>query len=359
MKNSTYVLILAGGAGTRFWPASRNSLPKQFLDITGSGKPLIRETFDRFTSFVPVDHIYVITHKQYGRIVLQELPELTENQVILEPSRNNTAASIAYASMKLAELNPKAVCIVAPADHMIQNEKEFNHVIGVAIQHAEDHHSLITLGIEPSRPDTGYGYIEYDKNDLSTTREVKSFREKPDRDTAEKYLQSGSFAWNAGIFIWKLSSILNAYHKYAPQIFNVLEPGKGKYNTPAEREFIDHQYPLTEKISVDYAILERADNVFTIPCDIGWSDLGTWNSLYEFSDKDVDGNAVLCRPVHIEESKNTLVLAQNEKLIVIKGLDDFILVDTEDCLLIYPKADEQEIKALKEKLGLNGLDSYL
>ena len=172
-------------------------------------------------------------------------------------------------------------------------------------------------------------------------------------------MQSGSFAWNAGIFIWKLSSILNAYHKYAPQIFNVLEPGKGKYNTPAEREFIDHQYPLTEKISVDYAILERADNVFTIPCDIGWSDLGTWNSLYEFSSKDVDGNAVLCRPVHIEESKNTLVLAQNEKLIVIKGLDDFILVDTEDCLLIYPKADEQEIKALKEKLGLNGLDSYL
>jgi len=359
MKNSTYVLILAGGAGTRFWPASRISLPKQFLDITGSGKPLIRETFDRLKSFVPVENIYVITHQQYGRIVLQELPELTVNQVILEPSRNNTAASIAYASMKLAALDPNAVCIVAPADHMIQNEKEFNRVISLAIQHAEELNSLITLGIEPSRPDTGYGYIEYDKNEISTTRKVKSFREKPDKEIAEKYLQSGSFAWNAGIFIWKLSSILNAYHLYASQIYNVLEPGKSKYNTPAEREFIDHQYPLTEKISVDYAILERADNVYTIPCDIGWSDLGTWNSLYEFSNKDADGNAVLCRPVHIEESKNSLVLAQNEKLIVIKGLDEFIVVDTEDCLLIYPKADEQEIKALKEKLGLNGLDSYL
>jgi mannose-1-phosphate guanylyltransferase len=359
MKNSIYVLILAGGAGTRFWPASRSSLPKQFLDITGSGKPLIRETFDRFKSYVPVDHIYVITHKQYGHIVLQELPELAEEQVILEPSRNNTAASIAYASMKLADLNPNAVCIVAPADHMIQNEKEFHHAIGLAVQHAEEYHSLITLGIEPSRPDSGYGYIEYDKNEMSTTRKVKSFREKPGKDTAEKYLQSGSFAWNAGIFIWQLSSILDAFQKYAPQIFGVLAQGKGKFNTPAEREFIDDQYPLTENISVDYAILERAANVYTIPCDIGWSDLGTWNSLYEFSNKDTDGNAVLCRPVHIEESKNSLVLAQNDKLIVIKGLDEFIVVDTEDCLLIYPKANEQEIKALKEKLGLNGLDSYL
>jgi mannose-1-phosphate guanylyltransferase len=359
MKNSTYVLILAGGAGTRFWPASRISLPKQFLDITGSGKPLIRETFDRCKTFVPVENIFVITHKLYGHIVLQELPELTVNQVILEPSRNNTAASIAYASLKLAELDPNAVCIVAPADHMIQNEKEFNRVIGLAIQHAEAEHSLITLGIEPSRPDSGYGYIEYDKNEIAETRKVKSFREKPDKDTAEKYLQSGSFAWNAGIFIWKLSSILSAYQKYAPLIYSVLEPGKGKFNTPDEREFIDEQYPLTEKISVDYAILERADNVYTIPCDIGWSDLGTWNSLYEFSSKDAHGNAVLCKPVHIEESKNSLVLAQNEKLIVIKGLEEFIVVDTEDCLLIYPKADEQEIKALKEKLGLNGLDSYL
>ena len=359
MKNSVYVLILAGGAGTRFWPASRESLPKQFLDITGTGQPLIRQTLDRFKSMVPLENIYVITHQQYGHLVLQELPELKANQVILEPSRNNTAASIAYASMKLAKMDPNAVCIVAPADHMIQNEKEFKRIIDLAIQHAETESSLITLGIEPSRPDSGYGYIEFDKNEKGEIRKVKSFREKPDVNTAEKYLQSGSFAWNAGIFIWKLDSILHAFEKHSSQIYQVLLDGIEELNTEAESEFIQNNYPKTEKISVDYAILERAHNVFTIPCDIGWTDLGTWNSLYEFSKKDANGNAVLSKPIHIDQSNNSLVIAQNDKLIVIKGLKDFIVVDTEDCLLVYPKSDEQEIKSLKEKLGKIGFDSYL
>ncbi len=359
MKKETFVLILAGGAGTRFWPASRESLPKQFLDITGSGKPLIRETLNRFLSVVPLDHIYVITHKRYGRLVQQELPELKPEQIILEPSRNNTAASIAYASLKLAKWNPDAVCIVAPSDHMIQRENEFIRVMERAVQHASENNSLITLSIAPSRPDSGYGYIEFDKNATEEVRKVKSFREKPNLATAQEYLKAGSFAWNAGIFIWQLNSILTAFQKHASQILNVLKAGQEKFNTAREMEFIDAQYPLTEKISVDYAILERADNVFTIPCDIGWSDLGTWNSLYEYSAKDDRGNAVLCKPVHIEDSDNSLVLAQNEKLIVLKGLNDFIVIDTEDCLLIFPKADEQEIKGLKEILGKNGLDSYL
>lgn len=359
MKNTTYVLILAGGAGTRFWPASRESLPKQFLDITGSGKSLIRETVDRFRETIPVENIFIITHKNYGHLVRQVIPELKENQVLLEPTRNNTAASIAYGSMKLAALNPNATCIVAPSDHIIHNGIEFNRVLDVAIQHANLHDSLITLGIEPTRPDTGYGYIEYDRNEKAEVRKVKSFREKPESKLAETYLMTKSFAWNGGIFIWKLNTILAAFQQHSTQIYNLLKQGEAVFNTDHENEFIEQEYPMTEKISVDYAILEHADNVYTIPCDIGWSDLGTWNSLYEFSEKDEKGNTVLCKPVHIEESNNSLVLAQNEKLIVIKGLDDFIVVDTEDCLLIYPKADEQEIKALKEKLGRSGFDSYL
>jgi len=359
MIRNTYVLILAGGAGTRFWPASRESLPKQFLDITGTGKSLIRETVDRFKEFVPVENIFIITHQNYGHLVRQVIPELQVNQVILEPSRNNTAASIAYASMKLAAIDPGATCIVAPADHIIHNGTEFKRVLDSALLHATQHESLITLGIGPTRPDTGYGYIEYDRRENTVVRKVKSFREKPNLATAENYIQSGTFAWNAGIFIWKLSSILSEYKKYAPQIYELLSQGNSTYNTEEENEFIATHYPLTDKISVDYAILEHAENVFVIPCDIGWSDLGTWNSLYDFSPKDEFGNAVLSRPVHIEETKNSLVIAQNEKLLVIKGLQDFIVVDTEDCLLIYPKADEQEIKALKDKLGQNGFETYL
>jgi mannose-1-phosphate guanylyltransferase len=359
MAKSTYVLILAGGAGTRFWPASRESLPKQFLDITGSGKSLVRETVDRFREFIPVENIFIITHKKYGHLVKQLIPELTENQIILEPSRNNTAASIAYGSMKLAALNPDANCIVAPADHIIQNGNEFNRVLELAIDHANLHDCLITLGIAPTRPDTGYGYIEYDRNEKAEVRKVKSFREKPDSKTAESYLLTKSFAWNAGIFIWKLNSILGAFQQHSSQIYDVLKQGESVFNTELENEFIEREYPLTEKISVDYAIMERADNVYTIPCNIGWSDVGTWNSLFEISKKDVNGNATLSKPIILEDSHRSLVIANDQKLIVIKGLSDFIVVDTEDCLLIYPKSDEQEIKALKDKLGQSGFDSYL
>jgi len=359
MSNSTYVLILAGGAGTRFWPASRESLPKQFLDITGTGKSLIRETVDRFKEFIPVENIFVITHKKYGHLVQQVIPELTENQIILEPTRNNTAASIAYGSMKLAALNPDATCIVAPADHVIRDSDEFKRVVLLATKHANLNDSLITLGIEPTRPDTGYGYIEYDKNENEDVRKVKSFREKPDGKTAMSYLKTKSFAWNAGIFIWKLNTIVEAFQQHSPQIYNVLQQGETVYNTELENEFIEREYPSTEKISVDYAIMERADNVFTIPCDIGWSDVGTWNSLFEISEKDENGNAALSNPIILEDSHHSLVIASNQKLIVIKGLSDFIVVDTEDCLLIYPKSDEQEIKALKARLGQSGFDSYL
>jgi len=359
MNTAPYILIMAGGVGSRFWPASREHLPKQFLDITGSGKSLIRQTVDRFLSFIPKENIYVITHKNYGSLVLDAIPELEKHQVIEEPSRNNTAASVALASMKLHKLDPDAVCIVAPADHLIKDEQAFKEAIALAVKHATQFASIITLGIEPTRADTGYGYIEFDKTEDTEVRAVKSFREKPDKTTAEQYLNQGSFAWNAGIFIWKLSVILNSFEQHASQIYNTLHPGTSVYNTDKELDYIAINYPKTEKIAVDYAILERAKNVFTIPCDIGWSDLGTWSSLYDQSDKDKAHNVNLSQPVHLEKATHNLILSKRDKLVVIKGLEDFIIIDTDDCLMIYPKSEEQSIKELKERLKENGLDAYL
>jgi len=359
MNNTPYVLIMAGGVGSRFWPASREHLPKQFLDITGSGKSLIRQTVDRFLGFIPLDHIFIITHENYGDLVQQAIPELHRHQIIEEPSRNNTAASIALASMKLSKLDPDATCIVAPADHVITDEQEFKRVIHLAVMHAQAYASIITLGIEPTRPDTGYGYIEFDKSDTAAVCTVKAFREKPDRATAEQYLNLGSFAWNAGIFIWKLSVIQESFHQHAPGIYDMLIKGMDVYNTPAEIAFINAEYPKTEKISVDYAILERADNVYTIPCDIGWSDLGTWTSLYDYSSKDDAHNVSLTNPVHLDHADHNLVLSRDSKLVVVKGLKDFIIIDTDDCLMIYPKSEEQAIKQLKETLKERGLGKYL
>jgi mannose-1-phosphate guanylyltransferase len=301
----------------------------------------------------------VITHESYKELVHKDIPELSTEQIICEPSRNNTAPSIAYASMKLAGLDPEGLCVVAPADHVIEKAGEFRHVLETAIAHAEENQSLITLGIDPTRPDTGYGYIEFDKKDENPVKKVNSFKEKPDMATAEAYLSSGSYAWNAGIFIWKLSSILSAFEKHASQIFNTLQDGNALYNTSGETEFIKTAYPRTEQLSVDYAILERADNVYTIPCDIGWSDLGTWNSLHDFYKKDDHENAIISGPAYLESTTHSLLLSGTEKLVVIRGLDDFIVIDTPDCLLIYPRKDEQAIKELKEKLRMLGFDAYL
>jgi mannose-1-phosphate guanylyltransferase len=350
---------MAGGVGSRFWPASRETMPKQFLDITGSGRSLLRETVDRFLRFLEPDRIIVITHQNYIGLVAEHLPELKPDQIIGEPSRNNTAASIALASLKLFKKDPEAVCVVAPADHLIQKEDEFERVIRLACDHAAANGSIVTLGIEPTRPDTGYGYIEFQQQPATAVRAVTSFREKPDHATAVKYLASGNFAWNAGIFIWTLPTILEAFQKHSAQIYSILEKGMEVYNTDEEIPFIATAYPDTEKTSVDYAILEKADNVFVIPCDIGWSDLGTWNSLYEQSAQDEHRNARLHHPVVLEDTSDCLIHASGHKLVVIKGLKDFIVVDTDDCLLIYPKADEQKIKALKEELGKSGLKPFL
>jgi mannose-1-phosphate guanylyltransferase len=359
MNNSPHILILAGGAGTRFWPASREHLPKQFLDITGSGQSLIRQTVDRFWEWIPPEKIFIITHEQYQPLVRQHIPELPAQQILLEPSRNNTAPSIAYASLKLSQLDPKGVCVVAPADHIIQDETEFKRVIQLAIQHTHEQQSLITLGIQPTRPDTGYGYMEFEKQHADEIKKVIAFKEKPDLITAEQYLHCGNFVWNAGIFIWSFNAILHAFEQHAPGIFRVLKAGVTKFNTPDEAQFLKSEYPKTEKLSVDYAIMERASNVWTIPCDLGWSDLGTWNSLYEIMHCDAEGNVAFTNPVHLDDTQRSLILSKKDKLTVIKGLDDYIIIDTEDCLLIYPRGDEQKIRELKEELRRKGFGKYL
>lgn len=357
-RNDLYVLIMAGGIGSRFWPASREHKPKQFLDITGSGNSLIRMTFERFAAFIPAEHIYVITNERYRDQTLDAIPELKPSNLICEPSRNNTAACIAFSSMKLFKKNREAVCIVAPADHIILKEEEFQRVMHAGVKHAYNHKSFITLGITPTRPDTGYGYIEYEQ-DSDPIRKVISFREKPEAAKAEDYIKAGNFAWNSGIFIWRLDSILESFEKHSSQIYNILAAGADLYDTEDEAAFIKEQYPLTESISVDYAIMEKAENVYTIPCDIGWSDLGTWNSLFELSPKDENGNALLGKAIYTEETTNSLVHSIPGKLVAIKGLENFIVIDTEDCLLIYPKDQEQNIKDLKGKLKDQGFDDYL
>jgi len=359
MDSASFVLIMAGGIGSRFWPASRNNMPKQFLDITGTGKTLIQMTFERFASFIPVENIYIITNDNYKENTIAAVPEFNPGNIITEPSRNNTAASIAFASLKLIRKNAEAVCIVAPADHVIHDENEFRRVALLAVDHAEKNQSIVTLGITPTRPDTGYGYIEFEKGDQSEIRKVKSFREKPDAGKASEYVKAGNFAWNSGIFIWRLDHIIESFKKHSNQIYNILIEGKDLFNTEDESAFVKSHYPRTENISVDYAILEKAESVFTIPCDIGWSDLGTWNSLFDQSAKDEQGNALLGKTVYVEDTSNSLVLSKPGKLVVIKGLENFIIVDTDDCLLIYPKDEEQNIKALKEALKKKGLDDYL
>jgi mannose-1-phosphate guanylyltransferase len=346
-----YIAIMAGGVGSRFWPASTNERPKQFLDILGVGKSLIRMTFERALRLVPADHIFIVTNKMYKALVMQHLPELPQENILSEPSMNNTAPCIAFTALRINSVDPQAVFAVLPSDHVILKEDEYVRKLDQAFDFAASHEAIVTLGIQPTRPDTGYGYIKYQKEtvDEDQIHKVISFREKPDLVTAETYLESGDYLWNAGMFVWSVPTILKSYQINAPQILEVLMQQNEWYGTAGEQAYIDRVYPDTEKISVDYAILERADNVYTIPADIGWSDLGTWNSLHAYMN---DGNDAVSigQNIHLIDSKDVIVISNNHKQIVIKGLKDYIVVDEENALLIYPKSDEQEIKGVVQDL---------
>ncbi len=349
MDNSSnyYCVIMAGGVGSRFWPMSITKHPKQFMDVLGTGRTLIQLTFDRFLKILPAKNIYVVTNKIYKDLVLEQLPELTENQVLCEPSRRNTAPCIAFANYKIKEENPNAVVVVAPSDHIILKEDEFVNDIKVALTAAENNDWLLTLGIRPSRPDTGYGYIQYDEKSIypvdDRLRKVKTFTEKPNLELAKTFLESGDFLWNSGIFVWSLKSIMAAFEKHLNDVDSLFKKGIGKYNTPEEDSFIKDTYAVCQNISIDYGVMEKADNVFVLSVDFGWSDLGTWGSLYSIREKDENQNAIV-GDVLTYDTKNCIVNLSEGKIGVIQGLDDYIVVLQDNTLLICRKQDEQQIR---------------
>jgi len=353
MENSQqYIAIMAGGVGSRFWPASREALPKQFLDILGVGKSLIQLTYERALQLVPKENILIATNKKYKELVYEHLPEIKDNQILLEPSRNNTAPCIAYLTLKIETKHPNASFAVWPSDHVILKEAEFIKKMNLAFDFAKKEEVLVTLGIQPTRPDTGYGYIEVDHKDgAQAIEKVIQFKEKPDLTTAQGYLDARNYFWNAGIFIWSVKAVTTAFKNNAASILEVLSEDLSKYNTTDEQNYIDRVYPNTEKISVDYALLERSNNVYTIPANIGWSDLGTWNSLHAYLEKDNMNNVMQGIILTHAECSNSFVRLPKNKKAVIKGLKNMIVIDDDDVLLIYPKEDEQEIKTVRNDLN--------
>lgn len=350
---------MAGGVGSRFWPGSREARPKQFLDMLGVGKSLLRLTFERFLPLCPASNIFIVTNAAYKDLIKTQIPEITDNQILCEPSRNNTGPCVAYTAFKLAALDPDANFVIAPSDHIVLKEQAFLDKIQIALDFASANDALVTLGIQPSRPDTGYGYIQKETEVENGIYKVRRFAEKPDLKTAEQFVQSGEYVWNAGIFIWSVRSILAAFESFSPDIFDILKAGIGKYNTVDEQNFIDAHYPGTPNISVDFAIMEKARNVYTVPAEFGWSDLGTWASLHAECPKDEQGNVLQGDAIMALDVKNCLVRTPQGKLVVLKDLQDYIVVDEGDVLLVYPKSKEQEIKMVtalvKERFG----DGYL
>jgi len=350
---------MAGGVGSRFWPASRESRPKQFLDIAGDGRSLLRMTFERFLRITSVDRIFIVTNGKYLDQVKEHLPELTDNQILCEPSRNNTAPCIAYTAFKLQALNPEANFVVAPSDALIVNEGLFATNIIKALEFTAENDAMLTLGISPDRPHTGYGYIQFLEEGTGGVYPVKRFTEKPDENTARGFLTSGDYLWNAGIFIWRARTVLTAYERFAPEIYALLLHGHGCYNTNEEQAFIDEFYPQTPKISVDYAIMEKADNIFTIPAQFGWSDLGAWGALYQESPKDENGNVISAAKAITEDVHNCFIRGPQGKLIVVGGVDDLMVIDEGDVLVVYPRNREQEIKVLRARAEADFGEKYV
>jgi mannose-1-phosphate guanylyltransferase len=360
MNRHHYVVIMAGGIGSRFWPMSRQNFPKQFLDILNTGKTLIQWTFERFVSFIPVENIFVVTSQEYSGIVHKQLPLLPVANILGEPSRKNTAPCIAYISFKLQQMDPLASLIVAPADHLILDTLAFNKVCLEALSFVNKHSAFITLGIKPAYANTGYGYIQHDQVSVTdNVYKVKTFTEKPNLELARTFLASGDFLWNAGIFVWQVKNIIQAFEKYLPEMYDVFAADKDKFNTPSEKAALEHIYPLCTTISIDFGIMEKADNVYVIPSSFGWSDLGTWNSAYENLDKDYLENAVAGENVVVIDATRCIVHTRNEKLVVLQGLDNFIVVDTKDVLLICKREKEQEIKEYVAEVKRNKGDRFL
>lgn len=353
---------MAGGIGSRFWPMSRTANPKQFHDVLGTGQTLLQQTFERFLPICPAANIYIVTNAQYKDLVLEQLPEIKAEQVLLEPSRRNTAPCIAYANHKIKLRDPDAAIIVAPSDHLVLKANEFVKTIETALKQARDSQNLITLGIKPSRPDTGYGYIQFtDERHASNpnVKRVKTFTEKPDIELAREFLKSGDFYWNSGIFVWTLPSIMHAFRTHLSEVDELFEGITPYLNTAEEDEKIATVYSVCESISIDYGIMEKASNVNVILSDFGWSDLGTWGSLFTHIKKDKDNNAINGKNVVMQGSQDNMVHVPEQKLVVIQGLNDYIIVDTDDVLLVCPKEDEQKIKQIVTDLKASKNAKYV
>lgn len=345
MKDN-YCVIMGGGIGSRFWPFSRESYPKQFLDFWGTGRSLLQMTFDRFSKIIPKENIYIVTNERYVELIKEQLPELHDRQILPEPTRRNTAPCIAYAAYHIRSCNPNANIVVAPSDHLIQKEDIFLSDIQKGLEFVSRNNSLVTLGIRPSRPETGYGYIQSGDTANGDFLKVKTFTEKPNLELARIFQESGEFFWNSGIFLWNVNTIIEAFRKYLPELTARFDLGLKYYNTPDERAFIAEQYPYCPNISIDYAVMEKADHVYMLCVDFGWADLGTWGSLYELGNPDDCGNVVLKggKALLYESSGNLVSMNNPDRLIVVQGLDDHIIAESGNVLMICRKGDEQRIK---------------
>ncbi|MEM9000418.1 MAG: mannose-1-phosphate guanylyltransferase [Bacteroidota bacterium] len=350
MNKNYYAVLMAGGVGSRFWPVSTTSNPKQFHDMLGTGQTLIQRTFSRLNKFVPAENILILTNERYNGLVLSQLPMVRQEQVVLEPAMRNTAPCILYAALKIQKNNPDAVMIVAPSDHWIEDEAAFENDVKACFEKCEKESVLCTLGIQPTFPNTGFGYIEFEKGSPNPLKKVAQFREKPDYETAKEFLAQGNFLWNAGIFMWGVNTIVNAFKAYQPDQYTLFESGMSCYNTAAEQSFIQENYAKAENISIDYAILERSKAIYTLPATFDWNDLGTWGALYEKLDKDESNNAVVNGHVLLEDAQGNMIHSTKDKVTVVDGLHDYIIVDKEDVLLIYPKEKQQDIKKVRGRV---------
>ena len=348
MNSNNYVLIMAGGVGSRFWPVSRTEFPKQFIDFFGTGQTLIQSTYNRFLKICPPENIFIVTNESYTDIIKEQLPAIQDNQILAEPIMRNTAPCIAYGAMKIAEINPEATIVVAPSDHTIAQQDSFIEAIQQSLTAAAENNCLVTLGIKPSRPDTGYGYIQFEDETLATDagiHKVKLFTEKPNVELATSFIQSGDFLWNAGIFIWSAKAINKAFEKHLPDMYEIFHAGQSFYNTENEAAFISSAYQQCTNISIDFGIMEKADNVYVLPSEFGWSDLGTWASIYDMAEKDYVGNAVIpAEKVMMFNSSNCMVNVPDGKLVVLQGLHDYIVVESNNILMICPRSEEQHVK---------------
>lgn len=352
-QDRNHLVIMAGGVGSRFWPMSTEDNPKQFIDILGVGRTLLQLTYDRFKEICPVENVWVVTNKKYAALVREQLPEVPAENILLEPCRRNTAPCIAYVTWRIKAINPKANVVITPSDHFVTDVEEFRRVIKSCMKFTAETDAIVTLGMSPTRPETGYGYIQADLSTSSPrNREIyriDSFREKPDLETAKEYISHKNYFWNAGIFVWSVSTIVNAFRVYSPTISKIFESMLPIYGTPAERETIDQRYPECENISVDYAIMEKAEEIFVCPANFGWTDLGTWTSLMLLKHHDLYGNTTIGKNIQLYDSHNCVVHTLNEKKVVVQGLDGYIVAENDNSLLVCKLSEEQRIRQFAEE----------